>query len=371
MPTLPNMGLITPTEGGDDDIWDTILAALFALVDAHDHTTGKGVKIPSAALRINADVPWNDAGAYYALTGVKALDFQPQAAASMASYAGALFVSSADNELYYRTTAGTNVKFTNGAALNVSAFTGGIGGDYSAAGALVQYVDADDAYYFQQQGAPRPWARIRTGDVDIYETAASIVNRIRLKSPAALAASYQLTFAAALPAAQAMLQATAAGQLVYSNALAANEDFTVSGTGEYNHGDKKLSQSVALAALTISGGGFSYVTTGGHLRISMPASSDVYVVIYGLRQGMRVKSVSVMGTSTSEPTFSVRLQSQTIQGVLASTQAGTIVANSRITRTLNAPNTMSGDDDFLIVNMTAGAGAAFVAYEVQVIYDVP
>ena len=56
MPTLPNMSLITPTLGGDSGTWDDKINAALGLVDAHDHTSGKGVAIVSAALNINADV---------------------------------------------------------------------------------------------------------------------------------------------------------------------------------------------------------------------------------------------------------------------------------------------------------------------------
>ncbi len=312
MPTTANMSMILPTEGGDSDIWDTLINAALTLNDAHDHTTGKGVKIPSAALRINADVPWNDSGVYYAITGIKALDFQPQAAADMASYAGALFVSSADNNLYYRTTAGANVKLTDGAALNVTAFTGGIGGDYAAAGALVSYVDADDAYYFQQQGSPRPWARIRTGDVDIYETAASIANRIRLQSPAALAASYALTFAAALPASTVLVQVSSTGQLNFSNALANNADVTLSGTGVVKHGDYTLPVQVIHPDVVIGAG--SAANNGALPGITVAVSSTVYIPIRGLPVGKRIKSISVRLGNTPAANVTYQLSTAAASG---------------------------------------------------------
>lgn len=295
MPSTTNMGMVLPTEGGDDDIWDTLINAALTLNDAHDHTTGKGVKVPSAGLRINADVPWNDAGVYYALTGVKALDFQPQAAANMTSYAGALFVSSADNELYFRTTSGTNVKFTNGAALNVTAFTGGIGGDYSAAGALVSYVDADDAYYFQQQGSPRPWARMRVGDVDIYETAASIVNRIRLQSPAALAASYALTFPAALPGSTQLAQVTSAGVMSLSNTvindltMTATKHIILTSTSRYKHGEIK--EPVGFNS-GVTSGATSFGSAGNWPSAHIPINSSLWIQI-PVMVGKRLKAIEV------------------------------------------------------------------------------
>src|SRR5690349_17846031 len=223
MPT-PNMALTLPTEGGSADIWDTILNDALTLVDAHDHTAGNGVKVPMATgVSIGADVAWNSGGTYYAITGIKALDFQPQATAGMTTYAGALFCNSADNELYWRTTGGVNVKLTAGASIN-AALVGGIGGDYASVSALVDYVDASDTYRMRQQtgGGAQQYAHVAVGDLDLYEYKAhpaggAPANRVRLSSPAALGASYAITFAGALPGSTSAVQLSAAGLLSYSN----------------------------------------------------------------------------------------------------------------------------------------------------------
>lgn len=219
----PNMALVQPDEGGSSDVWDVILTTLFGVVDAHNHTAGKGLPVPSAGLRINADVAWAYSGTSYSITALKAVDFTPVTAASVAALAGAFFVSSADNELYFRSIAGTNIKLTNAGTINIS-LVGGIGGDYSSIGALFSYDDATDSYWAQQEisGGVRKWARLRAGDIDIYETAASITNRIRLRSPAALAASYELVFPAAVPGAAAAVQVSTAGVLTFSNTFAGN-----------------------------------------------------------------------------------------------------------------------------------------------------
>lgn len=210
---MGSMGLVKPTNHGSADVWDVILSTLFDLVEEHDHTTGKGVKIPSAALRVNADVPWSDSGTSYAITGAKAFDFTASAPAGMTSYAGALFLSDGTsgttaNELYWRTTGGTNVQLTSGASLNVTAFVGGIGGDYSSISALVDYDDASDTYRFRQQTSAgvRQFAKMSAADVRLFEyfaAGASPVptNSVTLKSPATLAASYSMIMPAALPTA--------------------------------------------------------------------------------------------------------------------------------------------------------------------------
>src|SRR5712664_2456282 len=108
MPQAPtaNMLLVLPTDKGDSNVWDSILDTAFGLIDAHDHTAGKGVRVPTAALKIDADKSWSDAGVFRAIKDLLAIDFQPSAASSMTGFAGALFCNSADNELYWRTTGG-------------------------------------------------------------------------------------------------------------------------------------------------------------------------------------------------------------------------------------------------------------------------
>ena len=223
----PNMGLVQPTEGGDADVWDTIFTTLFGRIDIHNHTTGLGVQVSSAGLKINADVAWSFAGTSYAITGMKALDFTPVTAASVASYSSALFANSSDaNNLYFRNSAGTNVKITDGSTLNVS-IVGGIGGDYSSVSALVDYDDASDTYRFRQEtaAAVRQFAKVSHADLNLFEydaagDASVPANAVILKSPDALAASYSVVFPDAVPGAQALVQASTAGVLSFTNTIA-------------------------------------------------------------------------------------------------------------------------------------------------------
>lgn len=277
MPTTPNMSLVLPVDHGDDSVWGSLLATVFGLLDSHNHVSGAGVPVPSAGLRINADISWSYLGTYYAIKDAKAIDFQPTTAASVSALSSALWVSSVDSELHFLDASARDVKLTNGGSINVS-LVGGIGGDYSTVGALLSFDDATDSYWLQQQGSPRPWARVRVGDIDLYETAASIVNRVRLSSPAALAASYALTFPAALPGSTSVLQVSSAGAITASNTIAnavtlsalltlsagatasANQSFTVSGTGRYKHGS--FEHPISAAAFQMEAGGTASLGDG-------------------------------------------------------------------------------------------------------------
>lgn len=218
----PNMALVKPTENGDTGVWASLLDAMFDLIDTHDHSTGKGVKVSMVnGVNVAADIPWSSGGTFYAITSLKAIDFQPRPQSEMSAFAGALFVDSANNELSYRTTGGSIIRFTNGATFNFSAI-GAIGGDYSSVGALVDFVDANDLYRFRQQigGGVQQYARLDCGGVDLFEfkahPAAGVPgNRVRLSSPAALAASYEMTWPGALPAAanSRLLGVDSAGQV--------------------------------------------------------------------------------------------------------------------------------------------------------------
>jgi hypothetical protein len=290
----PNMALVLPTNHGSADTWDTILATVFGLIDAHDHTTGKGVQVPSLGLKINADVPWTYGGTSYAITSLLAAAFTPSPAAGVASYTSAMFVNSADGELYWRTAGGSNVKMTSGTALNVVAFSGGIGGDYSAVGALASFDDASDSYWLQQQGSPRPWAGLRVGNLDIYQQAASIVNRVRISSPSALAASYAITLPAALPGSTVALQLSAAGQLTASNTFATSPKFTTAETLHISACDAQTATGGPTFAT--SGNGWTLGTSTQRivypLRLPRDAQINAWRII--------IRKISAAGTITGQ-----------------------------------------------------------------------
>lgn len=215
MPTLPNMGLITPVQGADRGTWDDKINAAFVLTDAHDHTSGKGVAVPVAGLDIDDDIPMGG----FALENLGEARFFPITA--LASGSITLFVSDADDELYWRSSAGVNVQLTDGAGLNIT-LVGGIAGDYASVGAEVAFDDANDRYTFKQDAATG-WARLASGEVRVYETGTSESVYVGLKAPAALALSYSITLPDAVPADTAMVQMTSSGDLVTQSTKAATK----------------------------------------------------------------------------------------------------------------------------------------------------
>lgn len=264
MTTLPNMGITLPTRGaGGAGLWGDTDDANSSLIDGHDHSSGKGVRIKTAGISLDADLSFSS---LYAPINLARITFASVAALS--SNNKSLFVSSADSELYWRSNAGANVKLTSGSSLNVAAFTGGIGGDYTAVGAAVAFDDAGDRYTFKQQA--NVWARMASGEVRILETGTSETVFVGQAAPAALAASYTMTWPTALPGAAALVSVDNTGQFFFNNTIqnaavfnstvnsiglitatagltaAVNQNVTVSGTGTFKQGTKTINRCPGL-----------------------------------------------------------------------------------------------------------------------------
>jgi hypothetical protein len=292
------MGLTEPTVGGDADVWGGELNSDLDLIDQHDHTAGKGVKVPSAGLNINADVSWSSGGTNYAIKDLKALDMAPVASATVSTLADAFFVNISDNELYWRNHSGTNVKVTSGSSLNVSGFVGGIGGDYSSVSALLSYDDSTRRYLFQQELAAglRAWAGIASADLDIYEKAVSITNKVTLKSPGALAASYTLTFPAALPASTYIATISNAGLIGTPTNIATPG--TVTGT-DFRFTSNQTTYLVTVGSMDEFG---SHIFNKTPNSFSFQASANPIVFPLNFPAGCVVKGVLAYVNKTSDGT---------------------------------------------------------------------
>ena len=113
-----NMGLGTSTAGVDTDANAASREqANLLLLDNHDHTSGKGVKVPTGGLNINADLPM----ASNSLTGLKSNQFSSQTSALVTT--NTLYVK--NGELFYIDNSGNAVQITSGGAVSVSTLASG------------------------------------------------------------------------------------------------------------------------------------------------------------------------------------------------------------------------------------------------------
>jgi hypothetical protein len=406
MTTLPNMSLVLPTPGGSSGTWDDLLNAIFGLLDAHSHATGSGVLIRPAAIGINGDLTF----AGFSPTNLRSLVFaEGQAVTGVRRiYVGA------DGELYWNSNVGTAVKLTDGTTLNMS-FVGGIGGDYAAVSAALDYDDSNLRYTLKQGGGTL-WARMASGEVRVYETSSTDTVYCGIAAPAALAVSYTRTLALALPGSTQLAQMSAAGVETFSNTVAnlitasggvstptisgtpnftdavtmastlgvtglitatagvtcaANQHVTTSGTGTVKHGEETFSIGLGGAMVptgTLTTGDFG---TGPPLayrwRLSDPGA--LAIAITGLRVGDRIKAIGIQGTSAGDGTVVITRQNYTTAVDHAFSSVGAFNTTGRKDCTLTVAPTLAADE-IIWVSITA-AGALIDLTHIEVTRDRP
>lgn len=319
MTTLPNMGLTLPTRGdagagGWGDTWD----ADAALIDAHDHTTGKGPRVPSAGLNIDADVPFS---ALYAPTQLHRVQFSSVAGGDMSGATNkSLFVSDGTggfvaNELYWRNSAGNSVQLTSGNSINTG-LIGAIGGDYSTVGAQLNYEDSGKRYTFKEGTSDsNGWARLAAGDLRLYPFGGTGTFYVGHAAPVGLAASYTATWPAVLPGSTQVLQLSNAGAITASNTFAnavtcsstltstglitatagvtcaSGQSVTVSGAGVYKHGAKYISWCPSAGTCVTSAG--TVAAPSGQPGMQVNASSTAFIPLPPLPEYAQLNSVEV------------------------------------------------------------------------------
>jgi hypothetical protein len=110
--STPNMNLSLPvptvTLGPEYAVQNT---TAFEVVDAHDHSSGKGVRIPVAGLNINAQLNFNNNRPYSLLSA----QFNSQLV-TLTGASNANSVYSVNGDLYWTNGSGVAVQLTSGAA---------------------------------------------------------------------------------------------------------------------------------------------------------------------------------------------------------------------------------------------------------------
>jgi len=150
---LTEPGILTepgPTWAGD-------LNADLTLIDAHDHTSGKGVQVPTAGLNINANVPFNNFGA----TGLAYASLNPAASIPPSStIVDSIFTATVSGraELFYQDSQGVNIQLTSTGAVNQNSTTpasnGFSGSGYNTSGgAYAIWNSAPQVYSFTSNGS--------------------------------------------------------------------------------------------------------------------------------------------------------------------------------------------------------------------------
>ncbi len=165
MTTTSNMGLTQSTVGtttGPE--WATNAENNLLTIDAHDHTSGKGVQLTPSSLNINADLEFNLNSATELKNVV--LDNAVHASASGDTNNS---VYEYDGNLYWRNASGGSVQITSGTAVNTS------GGSISGMTGNAQVLFSSNSYAFKfDSSLSDPGiAKISHADIDLYKYDAS------------------------------------------------------------------------------------------------------------------------------------------------------------------------------------------------------
>ena len=249
------------------------------------------------------------------------------------------------------------------------------------------YDDAAQAYRFLEAAPlPNSWSRVQCGDLDLYQHASGIANRVRLSSPAALAASYDLTLPAALPGSTLIMQMSAAGAITASNTIAnavvmssslavgtaltvgttlgvtglitatagatcaANTDVTVSGTGRHKHG----TQFRTVAAADFIGNSMSFIggAAGGY-TVSTAGTTCFIPIAFVEGETINLCTIDYYGDGAADITSFLIYQV---------TAAGTVSVVSDVGLTATNPGaTWTTSSDIVTATFSPPAGASLWA----------
>jgi len=121
--TTTNMALVLPTPGQRlGPTWASDINTALTAIDAHDHTSGKGITLGVSSFTIDADVNYNNS---YALLNADYIGLDETATPGTdfpaATKPSIIFSGGANGELYYNDGSSNQIQLTTGGAVNVPA----------------------------------------------------------------------------------------------------------------------------------------------------------------------------------------------------------------------------------------------------------
>jgi len=341
--TSPNMSLILPTVGSQPSpTWAQDLNASLSIVDQHDHSSGNGVPITPAGLNISSDLSFQENNA----VAVRSARFTAQGSPlALPTDLNCAYVSGVD--LYYNDGNGNQIQITA---------SGGVAGSPGSIGSLVSpasctYVSATPAFVFQS--AANTPANLDGGSLVLRNISASS-NGITINPPGALAASYSVTFPAALPAGQRFATLDASGNLaatwnvdnssleISSNvlqvkalgitaAMLAADSVTTAKILNGNVTSAKLDTNIAVTGTLSSGG--TLQQNAKNVLVSNTNASSSLAVVRGLvsaaggvntgegwscvRSGTGIYDITFTTSFASDPVTTVSTTTEGLPSVLA------------------------------------------------------
>lgn len=286
MPT-PNMMLLPPTVSvTTGPAWASALNACFDLIDAHDHSAGKGTPVTAAGLNINTDLGFNGNNAFALRTTRYS---QLVATPSGTSDLGIVYVK--NGELTYRDTSAREVPITS--AGSIAGATGTISGLSAPASASFNAVSGLFSL-FKDTNKP---GKLNVSDIAVSEYNVASPNSITIKSASGVATPYSITLPSAVPTQAGVISMSTGGVLttgladgnVSAPGLAWASDLS---TGFYRTG----AGGVAFSSAGTQSAAF--VTAGFEVR-SGSAANPSYGFISDTTTGMYQVSAGTIGFTSA------------------------------------------------------------------------
>lgn len=198
--------------------WATMLNTALELVDTHDHTSNKGVAVPTAGLNINATLPMNAND----VSELNSALFENRSADI--SLTRGVYVKS--GELFFKDHSGNVVQLTN--AGSIAGTNGSFTGLSSPAAAT--YASGSKLFTYTYDSAKL--ARQAIGDLLLYpyDASTAYTKQITLKAPTALeaASSYSITLPSAVPGAVEYLSMDTSGVVNHATLAGTTNQVNVS-----------------------------------------------------------------------------------------------------------------------------------------------
>lgn len=369
------MGLVLPEPGTTPGpTWASEIVDAFESVDAHDHTTGKGTKVPSAGLNLNADVELND----NRLTEVRSVKFETTTG-SLAGAAHARSLHWSGSSLIATTESGVEVAIITGGQMNPSA-AGGIGGDYSGSAAQWRYEAVNLTFVGYRDFPNLAHASLRTGPVKIVSESAGATNGVTLRVPTDISTSYNLRLPKVASSGTDVLTVTTAGVITGSKSLsvtrldativsASNEIFAERVTiteADVRHADRTLMMSPTTANAPSTTDWASSVNANAPVwNHTTAVHGEQLFVPLDVTVGDEITSVSVyVQQGSTTPLLSASLRTHdALTGT--TTIHGTVVTAANTDRqklTLTGSALTIGTDDFAFVMIETRAELTLKRY---------